>query len=530
MSRRVTTVKKASASLTKRSKRRADPPLQIAVRPKAWTPHAYQKRAMKFLLENAGAGLFLDPGLGKTSITYGALKVLKKADLSGVSLVVAPLRVCHSTWPGEQEKWKDFNHFRVGVLHGKHKEQVLNDAINGAKYDVLCINPEGLEWLLGVTKRRGRSGKIMVEVDAKRVRWLFGADAITDLIIDESTKFKNSSSQRFKMLRNVLGQFRRRWILTGTPSPNGLLDLFGQMYIVDMGASLGQYITHYRMEYFMQTGFGGYTWVPQKNAEKRIYAKLKKNTLRLDAKDYLELPKVVMNPIRFDLPDSARELYDELEEEFTAEFEGNTITALNAGSAISKCAQVANGGLYKQQSALIAGKRKHGTGSWMKVHSAKDEIVQELVEELNGQPVLVAYEFNHDLERLLGVFGKNTPYIGAGVSAKRGKEVEDSWNRGELSVLPVQPASAAHGLNLQHASSAEVGHVIFYGPIYDYENFDQLIRRVARQGSKHKKVIVHLIIARDTVDEAKWVALNRKKKGQDNLLDALRVYVRSRKK
>ena len=524
MSTRAKTTKKASASLTRRSKR-ADAPLEYAVKAEPWKPHAYQKKAVKWLLEHAGAGLFLDPGLGKTSITLGALSILKKQKVSGISLVIAPLRVCHSVWPAEVEKWTDFNHLRVGVLHGKNKEQILEDAIDGDKYDILCINPEGLEWLFGVTKVRGRNNKVRVELDKKRMRWLFGPGCLTDLIVDESTKFKHSSSVRFKILKEALDRFRRRWILTGTPSPNGLLDLFGQIFIVDMGASLGQYITHYRKQFFLPTGFGGYTWRPQPDAEKQIYAKLKKLVLRLDANDYLELPELVPNIIKFDLPEKARDLYDAMEDDMVADVESGKITALSAASAMIKCAQIANGGVYKQTDPLVSTKRKKGADSWDRVHDCKDEIVADLVEEISGQPVLIAYEFEHDLQRLLEVFGKDTPYIGGGVSAKRSKEIEQSWNRGEIPVLLGHPAAMGHGLNLQNAGN----HVVWYGLTYDYELYDQFIRRVLRQGSKHKRVFVHHIIARDTVDELKLFALRRKKKGQSALLDALRVYVRDRR-
>lgn len=513
------------ATVRKKARRFCESVLEYAVKAVAWKPHDYQKKAVKWLLEHAGAGLFLDPGLGKTSITLAALSILKKKKMSGISLVIAPLRVCHSVWPAEVEKWTDFNHLRVGVLHGKNKEKVLEDAIENDAYDILCVNPEGLEWLFGVTKTRGRNNKVQIAVDKKRLKYLFGVDGITDLIVDESTKFKHSSSVRFKILKDVLDKFRRRWILTGTPSPNGLMDLFGQVYIVDMGASLGQYITHYRHNYFNPSGYGGYTWIPKPEADKAIYAKLKKFVLRLAAEDYLELPELVENVIRFDLPDAVRDLYDQLEDVMVAEFDGNLVSALSTGSAITKCAQIANGGLYKQVDAIVSTKRKRGPGSWDRIHSCKDEIVADLVEEISGQPVLIAYEFQHDLERLLEVFGKDTPWIGGGVNAKRSKEIEQAWNRGEIPVLLGHPAAMGHGLNLQNAGN----HVVWYGLTYDYELYDQFIRRILRQGSKHKRVFVHHIVARETVDELKLYALRRKKKGQNALLDALRIYVRERR-
>lgn len=490
-----------------------------------WKPHNYQGRAVKFLLEHAGAGLFLDPGLGKTSISLSALKILKLKRVSNITLVIAPLRVCYSVWPEEARKWKNFRELNVKVLHGKDKEDTLQNAEEG---DILCINPEGLEWLFGVTKVKGRGGKTKVIIDAKRMRFVFDKLGITDLVIDESTKFKHSNNIRFKTLKQVLYKFKRRWILTGTPAPNGLMDLFAQMFIVDLGRSLGEYITHYRKRFFQSVGFGGFTYVPLPGSEKEIYKILKSSVLRLDGKDYLTLPEVVDNVIRFDLPDKARTLYDQLENDFVGDLDaGRIVTALNAGSAMMKCAQVANGGLYRQKDPLVAAKRGKNA-KWDLIHNGKDEIAEELVAEMNGQPVMIAYQFDHDLERLLTIFGKDTPYIGGGVTPKRGKELERLWNLGKIPVLLVQPDSAAHGLNLQHASTEEVGHMIWYSLTYDYENYDQLIRRIVRQGSKHKRVIVHHIVARDTVDEAKLNALRRKTRGQNDLLDALRVYVRSR--
>lgn len=505
------------------SKRSTTPPLQYAISKQDWEPHRYQKKAVKFLLEHAGAGLFLDPGLGKTSITLAALKILKKEKVSGKTIVIAPLRVCHGVWPAEVEKWNDFSGMKVGVLHGPRKEDVLWDD----SYDILVINPEGLEWLFGVTKQRARNGKVKVDVNRERCRKLFGTHKVTDLVVDESTKFKRSSSQRFKILRLVLDKFRRRWILTGTPAPNGMMDLFGQMFIVDMGATLSPFITHYRQRFFDSVGFGGFNYRLKPNAEKEIYDLLKKSVLRLDAKDYLDLPDVLPNPIKFDLPEEARRIYDEMESEFVVSLEEQEITSLNAGSSVTKLAQIANGGLYKQRDPLLA--EKHN-GEWTHIHAAKDELVQEIVDELNGQPVMIAYEFGHDLERLRKIFGKDTPYIGGGVSAKRGREIEAAWNRGEIPVLLVQPASAGHGLNLQTASDKPVGHIVWYGLTYDYELYEQLIKRIARQGSKHKKVMVHMLIARDTVDVAKFYALRSKEKGQRGLLDALRVYVKERQR
>lgn len=498
-------------------------PLEYAMCAKPWKPHAYQRKAVKFLLEHAGAGLFLDPGLGKTSITLSALKILKAEEVSGRSLVIAPLRICHSVWPVEAKKWTNFEDLKIEVLHGSKKEKLLQES----DADIFCINPEGLEWLFGVTKTKTRNGKTRVDIDRKRCDFLFKKLNITDLVIDESTKFKRASSQRFKILRLVLQHFKRRWILTGTPAPNGMMDLFAQIFIIDLGRSFTPYITHFRKRFFNAVGFGGYTYVLRPGAEQEIYRIIKPLVLRLDAKDYLEVPEVLPNPVRITLPDEAMGIYREMEDELVVELDSGVFTAASGSAAMMKCEQIANGGLYNQRDELLRQRARAGK-EWTLIHNAKDEAVQEIVDELNGQPVVIAYQFDHDLERLRAVFGKDVPYIGGGVSAKEGKRIEEEWNRGRIPVLLLQPQSAAHGLNLQNASDAEVGHVIWYSLTSDLELFDQLNKRIARQGSRHKRVIAHMLIARKTVDEAKERRLASKDKRQTALLDALRTYVASR--
>ena len=298
----------------------------VVAKPVKWKPHAYQKGAIKFLLERACAALFLDPGLGKTSITLGAVKILLAEKLIRRVLVVAPLRVCYSVWPKEVKKWEDFQNIRVAVLHGKDKERNLR-----SEAEVYVINPEGLAWLM-------TDGRFK----------LLGADV---LVIDESSKFKHTNTARFKTLRPVLSKFSRRYILTGTPCPNGLLDLFGQVYILDLGKSFGPFITHYRTEFFEPTGFGGFTWVPKHGTEERIQKLLKPLALRLSAKDYLELPELIPVKVEIELPPDARKIYDQLETELITLVDGQVVTALSVAAANTKCRQVANGGLYKNYHA-----------------------------------------------------------------------------------------------------------------------------------------------------------------------------------
>lgn len=451
-----------------------------------WKPHSYQKKAIKFLLQNSCAGLFLDPGLGKTGISLAALKILQKEKLIECGLVIAPLRVCYSVWPKEILKWKDFNGLRVSILHGKDKEKNLEkDA------DVYLINPEGLPWLLShrLFKQRFKG---------------------QGLFIDESSKFKATNSKRFKLLRPVLPSFGRRYILTGSPAPNGLLDLFGQIYILDLGSSLGRYITHFRSKYFYPTGFGGYEWKLQQGADKLIQKQIRPLTLRLDADDYLELPELIVNDIYVDLPDEAWLQYKEMEDELIVAIERGDIVAVSAAVASGKCSQIANGGIYDAEG------RAH------LIHNAKTEVVHDLVGELNGTPALMAYEYGHDLERLRAVFGKDVPYIGGGVTPSRSSAIEGQWNRGELPLLLGQPQSIAHGLNLQNAGN----HVIWHSLTWNWENYDQFIRRIRRQGSKHNKVFVHRVIARNTVDELKIMALNRKFRTQKDLFDALNTFLK----
>jgi len=453
-----------------------------------WKPLDYQRRAVKFLLQNPVAGLFLDPGLRKTSIVLAALKILKREKMFTRALIVAPLRVCYSVWPSEGRKWRDFHDLKMVILHGKDKEKNLDK-----EADIYLINPEGLQWLF-----------------ARNFKSL-GFDI---LVIDESSKFKASNTKRFKLLKPVLRHFSRRYILTGSPAPNGLLDLFSQIYILDLGAALGQYISHFKHNYFYPTGYGGYEWRLQPGAEKRIQERIAPITFHLEAADYLELPKLVINDIKLQLPPAAREVYREMERELIARLERNEITAMNAAAATMKCRQIANGGVYDDMKTI-----HH-------IHDVKTEAVVDLVDELGGSPVLIAYEFDHDLKRLLKGLGKDTQYIGAGVDPKKLAKIEEAWNRGELTKLLGQMTSVAHGLNLQEGMCS---HVAFHSLTYNFELYTQFFRRVLRSGNKAKKVVVHRFIMEDTVDEAMVAALEAKDRTERGFLHALKRHLFSRR-
>lgn len=475
---------------------------------KPWQPHAYQKKAVKYLLEHAAAALFLDPGLGKTSITLAAIKLLKQKKVLDKVLLIAPLRVCYSVWPKEVEKWQDFHGLRVQVLHGSKKDEALK-----ADADVYVINPEGLEWLLQVKKTKTPSGKTKVDVDLRRWKAL-GFDT---LVVDELSKFKHVATNRFKALKLVLGTFSRRWGLTGSPASNGLLDLFGQCFVLDQGRTLGPYISHYRMKYFVPS-HDGFNWTIRDGAEDEIYERLAPLALRMAADDYLDMPTLIENNIRVDLPSDVMQVYDRLENDLIAKLDNKLVVASNAAAASMKCRQVANGGIYLDPEVEALVKLPKSKREWANLHTEKVDALAELIEELQGSPLLVAYDFEHDLDRLRERLGKDIPYIGGGVTAKRSAELEKAWNAGQLPVLFGHPQAMAHGLNLQ-----EMGHhVCWHSLTWDYELYDQFIRRVLRQGNKSKKVFVHHIIARGTVDEVVLAAVKSKRRGQNALFDALK--------
>lgn len=462
---------------------------------KLYEPHDYQKKAIRFVLERPICGLAQDPGLGKTSEMYAAFDILKRKGYVKRMLVIAPLRVAISTWPREQAKWTQFKHLNVHVLHGGHKNELLRQP-----HDVSVINPEGLPWLFDAV--RGQ-------------KWPWDM-----LVVDESTRFKNPGSNRSQTLRPHLGKFHRRHILTGTPAPNGLLDLYGQIYILDRGGSLGPTPSYFRNEWFDRTGYGGFGWVIKDGAEEAIYKHLRPLLLRMAAEDYLELPPLIENIIEFDLPEEAREKYDQMESQLITAVGDGLVTAANLGAAAVKCRQIANGGIYLDPKVGPDGMLE--ARKWRHIHTAKVEVVQGLVEELSGWPALVAYEFKHDLERLKKAFPK-APHLGGGVPAKKQKEIEDAWNAGMLPVLLAQPQSVAHGLNLQGTKAAAVWH----SGTFNLEDDIQFNRRIWRQGQK-ERVYVHRIIARDTVDEVMLAAIHRKTKVQDALFDALSSYVHRR--
>ena len=440
--------------------------------------------------------------------------MLKKKKLLNKVLLIAPLRVCYSVWPKEIEKWTEFEDLKVVVLHGKHKEKALQEDA-----DIYVINPEGLDWLLKAKKEKTAAGKTKVSMDLRAWKQL-GFDT---LIVDELSKFKNTNTNRFKAMKLVLHTFGRRWGLTGSPAANGLLDLFGQCYMLDQGRSLGPYISHYRMKYF-NPSYDGFSWDIREGAEEEIYERLGPLALRMAAEDYLEMPQLVINNIKLELPEDVRVVYDQLEDDFISQLGDNTVAASNAAVATGKLRQVANGGIFLNSEVEALVKLPKSKREWVNLHTEKVDALADLVDELQGSPLLVAYDFEHDLDRLRTKFPNAV--FACDYSMKQFTDLEAKWNRGEITLLFGHPQSIGHGLNLQ-----EVGHhVAWHSLCYSYELYDQFIRRILRQGNKNKRVFVHHLVMKDTIDEAILAALRSKERGQSALFKALKEYQRSRRK
>jgi hypothetical protein len=412
-------------------------------------------------------------------------------------LVIAPLRPAYRVWPKEQEKWEDFKDLRVQVLHGPKKNKLLE-----VEADVYVVNLEGLPWLI--------AHPLFKKIFKGAV-----------LCVDESSKFKSYKSKRFKLLRKVLSVFKRRWILTGSPSPKSLDDLWSQIFILDMGAALGPFVSQYHMRWFQQVGFGGYSWAPRDHeAEDEIYEAIAPLVLRMSEKDYLKLPKLlsdIEDPIIIDLPPAARKIYDQMESLMFAQIGRGEVNAANAAVATMKCSQIANGGIYKDnipgEKAVQGPKRP-----WTLMHDAKTEAAADLIDEIGGKPAIITYDYHHDLSRLQKVFPKGR-IIGSGVSMKETGVIEDAWNAGKVDQLLVNAQSVAHGLNLQSGGWGVIWHSI----TWSWEDYDQLFRRLYRSGRKMPVFVKH-IVARDTVDEVKLEVLKARSRKQGQLFDALKAY------
>ncbi|MCJ7839034.1 MAG: DEAD/DEAH box helicase, partial [Burkholderiales bacterium] len=438
-------------------------------------------------LENPGSALFLQPGLGKTSTTLAVISTLRQHGHIGGTLVIAPLRVAYSVWTGEVSKWAEFNALSVGVLHGPDKAATLSE-----KHAIYTINPEGLPWL--------------AEALAGFKAWPFD-----NLVIDESTKFKNATGTRFKIVKKMLPKFKRALLLTGTPCANRLDDLFGQLMLIDNGQRLGKFMSHFHREYFNEKRhprLGFSEWFPRADTELRIREQIKDVCLFMSAEDYLTMPKLTTNDIMVALPPPVRRIYTQVSKDYFAAVGDASVSAVHAAAAQNKVRQIVGGQVY-------------GDDGVVALHSAKLDALSDLVEEASGQPLLVAVNFKHEAaaiqQMLLRDFKIEAPYLGDGISPAKSDAIANDWNAGKLPVIIAHPASVGHGLNLQAGGNA----VVWYTLTWSLEEYDQLNRRVYRQGQE-KPVVIHHILATDTVDQDVLEVLQGRVSRQDSFLNPLK--------
>jgi len=443
-----------------------------------FSPHSYQRNALQFLLERPHGALFADPGLGKTAIALAAIRAHAAAGTAPRWLVVAPLRVAANTWPEEIHKWDQFQDLTFSVFHGS-SARLDPEAV------ITLVNPEGLPKLFTA----------------------LGTKSFFDgLIVDESTKFKNWIAKRTKLLRKRAKGFRFRYLLTGTPSPNGYLDLFAQTYLMDLGEAFGKSITKYKEQYFEPTDFRRFNWRLKDGADKKIERKIAPYVLRLNAEELLDLPPFVYQDIKVTLPAKARKHYDEIESELFTEIDGSEILSRNSAAKYSHCRQVASGAVYNE-------------GLLVRVHNEKIEALADFRSELQ-KSLLVAYNYVHEKDRLIDFFGDDATWIGGGVSAKESSDRIKQWQSGRKQILFAQCSSISHGLNLQYGSCR---HIVWFSLTDNLETYLQFNRRIRRQGVD-SAVFVHHIVARDTVDVMLKRLVAKKDITQTSLLEALAEY------
>jgi len=445
-----------------------------------FTPHPYQMRAMQLMMSQASLGLFLDPGLGKTATWLAAFTTLKKLGLVDKMLVVVPLKPMYGTWPTEIDKYDEFNHLTWCFLHGPDKDYHLANT----DADVYLVNPEGIQWLVSKSN----------------------PSAIADVLcVDESTKFKSSSSKRFKSLRRIFPKFQYRWIGTGTPAPNGLEDLFAQVFILDGGQALGAYITHFRNKWFFTEPWNPYMWIPTDTAFNEITAAIAPLVVVMEATDYLDMPDLNVVDKFVTLPPKIAKLYKEVEEEFIATLPDtqSVLTAPTQAAAGAKCRQIANGAVYVSTEEHVQA-HKQGVDNYEVLHDEKLDLLDELLEEIGEHPTLVVYEFRHDLQRI-SMRHLDWPCL-TGMSGECLQNIITQFNTGRIPRLLIQ-SSQAHGLNIQ----ANCHHMIWFGITWNWEDYKQMVDRLYRQGQSSSMVMVYRLLAEGTldIDVAKRLELKR---------------------
>ena len=442
-----------------------------------FVPHEYQQYSIDFIKEHKIAALLLEMGLGKTVTTLTAIKDLMFDDFAVKKvLIIAPLRVTQSTWPSEIEKWDHLKDLSYSVVLGNPKQRI--EALY-KKADLYLINRENLYWL--ITKS---------DYD-------FDFDMV---VIDELSSFKNYKAKRFTSLMKVRHKIDRIVGLTGTPSSNGLMDLFAEFKVLDMGERLEYYISRYRDKYFLpdkRNGMQIYSWKPRENVEQEIYDKISDITISMKSVDFLDMPELVINEVPVSLEMAEKQKYDKFKADLVLQLKDADIDAANAAVLSNKLLQMANGAIYDEFNV------SHH------IHDQKLDTLEHLIEGANGKPILIAYWFQHDLERIKERF--KVRWI------KTATDIEE-WNKGNIPVAVIHPASAGHGLNLQTGGS----NLVWFGLTWSLELYQQTNARLWRQG-QNETVVIHHIIAKDTIDEDVMLALKLKDKTQSSLIDAVKA-------
>ncbi len=454
-----------------------------------FNPHAYQQHCVNKILEIAKLGLFLDMGLGKTVTTLTAIRILKyDRFLVRKVLVIAPKKVAEGTWTREKDKWDHTKILRVSPVLGSQPKRIR--ALN-TPADIYIINRENVCWL----------------VDYYRNSWPFDM-----VVVDESSSFKSHSSKRFKALASVGPHITRMVELTGTPSPNGLDDLWAQVFLLDGGERLGKRYTQFREHYFDpgRRGADGmvYDYKAKPGSEDSILQRISDICISMKAEDYLQLPDIIYHEVPVVLDPKARKAYDDLEWKMILELpeDEEDISVTSAAALSNKLLQLANGALYDDEHQA------------REIHNCKIEAFLELIESLQGKPALVFYNFQHDRERILAALQKTR----LRVRELKKPADEDDWNNGKIDILLAHPASAAYGLNLQHGGN----HVIWFGLTWNYELYTQANKRLHRQGQT-EKVIIHHLICSETRDEDVMQALERKDDVQNWVMQSLKARIKA---
>ncbi len=446
-----------------------------------YKPHDYQKYAADFIITHPVSALFLDMGLGKTVTTLTAINDLMYDSFEVCKvLIIAPLRVARDTWPAEIEKWEHLSNLTYSIAVGTAEER--KEALR-KQADIYIINRENVQWLIDETS--------------------FDYDMV---VIDELSSFKNHQTKRFKALMKARPKVKRIVGLTGTPSSNGLMDLYAEFRLLDMGERLGRFIGQYRLQYFSpdkRNGMVVYSYKPLPGAEDAIYEKISDITISMRATDHLNMPELICSEYAVTLSAEEKEKYTELKKELVLELPDGEITAANSASLSNKLSQMANGAIYDDSGEVIS------------IHDRKLDALEDIIEAANGKPVLVAYWFKHDLQRIQERLKKlHIPH-----STMDKPDSIRRWNKGEIPVALIHPASAGHGLNLQSGGSC----LVWFGLTWSLELYQQTNARLWRQGQKSATVVIQHIITKGTVDERMMKVLQEKDETQSALLEAVKA-------